>query len=54
MLVTDHASIKEVLRTSAFVQYSTRIDIFRMLLAPFINNIRVFYRPGKDMLNVDP
>jgi len=41
VLVMDHASIREVLRTSAFVQYSTRIVKFRMLLAPFIDNIRV-------------
>ena len=50
----DHASIKEIVRTSAATQYSTRIDKFRMLLAPFIDDKEVFYRPGKDMANVDP
>ncbi len=52
--MTDHASIREIGRTSAATQYSTRIDKFRMLLAPFIDDIEVFYRPGKDMANVDP
>jgi len=54
MIVTDHASIREIVRSSASVQYSTRIDKFRMLLAPFIDNMKVFYRPGKEMVNVDP
>ena len=53
-LVTDHAPIGEVLQSSAATQYSTRIDKFRMLLAPFLERISVHYRPGKEMTNVDP
>ena len=53
MIVTDHASIREIIRSSASAQYSTRIDKFCMLLAPFIENMKVFHRPGKEMVNVD-
>ena len=54
ILVTDHASIREVLRSSASTQYSIRLDKFRMLLGPFLDRIHVTYRPGKEMTNVDP
>ncbi|KAF8439657.1 hypothetical protein BGX38DRAFT_1207033 [Terfezia claveryi] len=54
VLVTDHPAIREVLRSSASTQYSIRLDKFRMLLAPFIDKLRVVYRPGKEMTNVDP
>ena len=53
ILVTDHAPIKEVLRTSAATQYSLRLDKFRLLLAPFLDKLKVMYRPGKQMTNVD-
>jgi len=54
MLVTDHASIHEVLRSSGSTQYSIRLDKFRMLLSPFLDRIQVIYHPGKEMTNVDP
>ena len=54
VLITDHAPIKEVLRTAATTQYSLQLDKFRMLLAPFIDKLRVVYKPRKDMINVDP
>ena len=54
LVTTDHASIREIVLTSAPIQYSTRINKFRKLLAPFIDDIQVFYRPGKDLVNVDP
>ena len=54
ILVTDHVPIKEVLRTSAATQYSLRLDKFRMLRAPFLDKLKVMYRPGKQMTNVDP
>jgi len=54
LLVTDHASIREVLRSSASTQYSIRLDKFRMLLGPFLDRIQVIYRPGREMTNVDP
>ena len=44
IIVTDHTTIREVVRSAVSTQYSLRIDKFRMLLAPFIE---VFYRPGK-------
>lgn len=53
-IVTDHASIKDVLNTAVTTQYSLRIDKFRMLMAPYLDDIEVVYRPGKDHLNVDP
>jgi len=53
MLVTDHASIREVLQSATTVQYSLRIDKFRNLLTPYIDDITIVYRPGKLHLNVD-
>jgi len=54
MLVTDHASIRQVLRSSASMQYSIRLDKFRMLFGPFLDRIQLIYRPRKEMTNVDP
>lgn len=53
ILVTDHASIREVLTSAMTMQYSLRIHKFRSLLSPYINDIHVHYRPGKLYLNVD-
>lgn len=54
VVITDHAPIKEVLRMAATTQYSARFDKFRMLVAPFIDKLKVVYRPGKEMTNVNP
>ena len=48
VLITDHAPIKEVLRTAATTQYSLRLDKFRMLLAPFIDKLKVVYRLARE------
>ena len=54
MLITDHAPIREILQTAATTQYSLRLDKFRMLLALFVDKLKVVYRPRKEMTNVDP
>ena len=30
------------------------MDKFRMLLTPYVDQLEVFYRPGKDHPNIDP
>ncbi|MDB5851806.1 MAG: hypothetical protein JWP29_5558 [Rhodoferax sp.] len=52
-VITDHAPIREVLRSSANTVYSIRIDKAAWQLAPYLDDLEVVYRPGKDHLNVD-
>ena len=49
ILVTDHAPIREVLHTSAAIQYSLGLDKLRMLLLPFLNRLQ----SGIDRLDED-
>lgn len=53
VLVTNHAPICKVLRTAATMQYSLQLDKFRILLELFVDKLKVIYRPGKEMTNVD-
>ena len=39
---------------SGYNSISLRLNKFRMLLAPFIDKLKVVCRPGKEMTNVDP
>ena len=54
IIVTDDAAIREVICSAASIPYSLRIGKFQMLLVPCMNEIEVFYCPGKDHTNVDP
>jgi len=53
-LVTNHAPIREILRSSVDTVYSTRIDKAQWQLAPYLDDMDIVYKPGKDHLNVDP
>ena len=48
VIISDHLSIKEVLNSSASTVYSLRIDKARMDMAPNLEDVEVWYRPGKD------
>lgn len=54
ILISDHQPLGEVLNSSPSTQYLLRIDKWRMLLTPFLNNLTILYKPGKSMTNVDP
>jgi hypothetical protein len=51
---TDHESIRDVLHSAPRVDFSKRIDKYRMLLQPYLDDMEVVYRPGKKMVMVDP
>jgi hypothetical protein len=45
MIVSDHESVNGVLNSSPGTVYSGRIDKVRMALMPYMNNIKVVYKP---------
>jgi hypothetical protein len=51
---TDHESIRDVLHSAPRVDFSKRIDKYRMLLQPYLDDMEIIYRPGKKMVMVDP
>ncbi|KAA8899934.1 hypothetical protein FN846DRAFT_909451 [Sphaerosporella brunnea] len=51
---TDHESIRDVLHSAPRVDFSKRIDKYRMLLQPYLDDMEIVYRPGKKMVMVDP
>jgi hypothetical protein len=51
---TDHESIRDVLHSAPRVDFSKRIDKYRMLLQPYLDDMDIIYRPGKKMVMVDP
>jgi hypothetical protein len=51
---TDHESTRDVLQAAPNVKMSKRLDKYRMLLQPYLDNMDVVYRPGKLMQMVDP
>jgi hypothetical protein len=51
---TDHESTRDVLQAAPNVKMSKRLDKYRMLLQPYLDNMDVVYRPGKQMQMVDP
>jgi hypothetical protein len=53
IIVTDHESINGILNSSPGTVYSGRLDKVRMALMPYMDNIRVVYKPGAKMQNVD-
>lgn len=54
ILISDHEPLKGVINASPGTQYSSRIDKFRMLLMPFVDEMTILYKPGAKMTNVDP
>jgi len=54
VIISDHLSIKEVLNSSANTVYSVRIDKARMDMAPYLEDVEIRYRPGRNHVNVDP
>lgn len=46
--------MREVLESSPATQFSTRIEKFRMLLMPGLDDMTILYKPGPKMTNVDP
>jgi hypothetical protein len=51
---TDHESTRDVLQAAPNVRMSKRLDKYRMLLQPYLDDMDVVYRPGKLMQMVDP
>jgi hypothetical protein len=51
---TDHESIRDVLHSTPRVDFSKRIDKYRMLLQPYLDDMEIVYRPGKKLVMVDP
>jgi hypothetical protein len=51
---TDHQSTRDVLQASPNVKMSKRLDKYRMLLQPYLDDMDIVYRPGKLMNMVDP
>ncbi|KAF8459763.1 hypothetical protein BDZ91DRAFT_799707 [Kalaharituber pfeilii] len=54
VIISVHQPISPVLHSSANTVYSLRIDKFRMNLAPFLDSVEVWHKPGKQHVNVDP
>jgi hypothetical protein len=54
LIVTDHESINGILHSSLGTMYSGRLDKVRMASMPYMDNIKVFYKLGAKMKNVDP
>lgn len=54
ILISDHEPLKGVINSAPGTQYSTRIDKFRMLLMPFVDDMTILHRAGSKMTNVDP
>jgi hypothetical protein len=54
LIVTDHESINGILNSSPGTMYSGRLDKVRMALMPYMDKIKVVYKPGSKMQNVDP
>jgi hypothetical protein len=53
LIVTDHESINGILNSSPGTIYSVRLDKVRMALIPYMDKIKVVYKPGSKMQNVD-
>jgi hypothetical protein len=51
---TDHQSTRDVLQAAPNVKMSKRLDKYRMLLQPYLDDMDIVYRPGKLMNMVDP
>jgi hypothetical protein len=51
---TDHECTRDVLQAAPNVKMSKRLDKYRMLLQPYLDDMDVIYRPGKLMNMVDP
>jgi hypothetical protein len=51
---TDHECTRDVLQAAPNVKMSKRLDKYRMLLQPYLDDMDVVYRPGKLMQMVDP
>jgi hypothetical protein len=51
---TDHECTRDVLQAAPNVKMSKRLDKYRMLLQPYLDDMDVVYRPGKLMNMVDP
>jgi hypothetical protein len=54
IIVSDHELINGILNSSAGTMYSGRLDKVRMALMPYLDNIKIVYKPGVKMQNVDP
>jgi hypothetical protein len=54
LIVSDHESIAGILSSSPGTIYSARLDKVRMALMPYMDKIKVVYKPGSKMQNVDP
>jgi hypothetical protein len=54
LIITDHESINGILNSSPGTIYSGRLDKVRMALMPYMDKIKVVYKPGSKMQNVDP
>jgi hypothetical protein len=54
LIVSDHESITGILSSSPWTRYSVRLDKVRMALIPNMDKIKVIYKPGRKMQNVDP
>lgn len=53
-IITDHQPIKGVLKSGPYTSYKSRVDRFRNLLMPCLDDIEVIYKPGTSHVNVDP
>lgn len=54
VVISDHQRMREVLESSPATQFSTRIDKFRMLLMPGLDDMTILYKLGPRMTNVNP
>jgi hypothetical protein len=52
MLILDHKAVNQVLNSSPTIQYSQRIDKYRMALMPYLENIDIIYKPGPGMVMI--
>lgn len=53
-VVTNHTPLRAIVHSSTKQLFNSRVNRFRILLQPFLNNMTVIYRPGKDLRMVDP